>query len=211
VERYLDSQFYESVNDPAWRDRLRVSLGFCREHAWLAVDKRLGDALGFALIYRDVINGMLTRLEDGVPHRTSRRSMSLLRRLPEQVRDIVERILYALIPQKHCPACQHRDEITQFILSELVKELEAPEMADALQQSDGFCLAHLRLALELVRNVSACERLLAIHREKLQSLRAELTEFIRKNDYQFRAEGIGSEGDAWLRAVGLIVGGRNEK
>jgi len=92
-----------------------------------------------------------------------------------------------------------------------VKELETPEMADALQESDGLCLPHLRLALELVRNVSACERLLAIHREKLQSLRAELTEFIRKNDYQFRAEGIGSEGDAWLRAVGLIVGGRNEK
>src|SRR5687767_11547818 len=53
VERYLDSQFYESVNNPAWRDRLRASLGFCQEHAWLAVDQRLGDALGFAIIYRD--------------------------------------------------------------------------------------------------------------------------------------------------------------
>lgn len=211
VKRYLDSQFYESVNDPAWRDRLRVSLGFCHEHAWLAVDKRLGDALGFALIYRDVVNGILNRLEDGVRHRTSRRSMSVLRRIPEPVRDILERILYAVTPQKHCPACQHRDEIRHITLSELVKELEAPEMADALQESDGLCLSHLRLALELVKNVSACESLLAIHREKLRSLSAELTEFIRKNDYQYRAEGIGREGDAWLRAVGLVVGSRNEK
>ena len=211
VERYLDSQFYESVNNPAWRDRLRASLGFCHEHAWLAVDKRLGDALGFAIIYRDVINGILTRLEDGVPSRASRRSMALLRRIPEQVRTIVETMLYALTPQKHCPACQHRDEVTRINISELVKELETPEMAGALQASDGLCVPHLRLALEQVKNVSACETLLAIHREKLESLRAELAEFIRKNDYQFIEEGFGKEGDSWLRAVSMIAGSRREK
>ena len=211
LERYLDNQLYENVNTPAWRDQLRASLGFCHEHAWLAVDQRLGDALGFAIIYRDIINGILTRLEDGVPHRTSRRSMALLRRIPEQVRNIVQRMLYALTPQKACPACQHRDEVTRINISVLVKELEKPEMADALQASDGLCVPHLRLALEHVKNVSACEKLLVIHREKLESLKAELTEFIRKNDYQFIAEGFGKEGDAWLRAVGLMVGSRKEK
>ena len=211
VERYLDSQFYESVNNPAWRDRLRASLGFCHEHAWLAVNQRLGDALGFAIIYRDVINGILTRLEDGVPYRASRRSMALFRRIPEQVRNIVERMLYALTPQKSCPACQHLDETTRINISMLVKELETPEIVDALQASDGLCMPHLRLALEHVKNVSACEKLLAIHREKLESLKAELTEFIRKNDYQFMAEGFGKEGNAWLRAVGMIVGSRKEK
>jgi len=211
VERYLDSQFYESVNSPAWRDRLRASLGFCHEHAWLAVDQRLGDALGFAIIYRDVINGILTRLQDGVPQRASRPSMTLLRRIPEPVRNIVERLLYALTPKKHCPACQHRAEMTRINISELVKELEEPEMAEALQASDGLCLPHLRLGLEQVKDVSALEILLAIHREKLEGLRAELAEFIRKNDYQFVEEGFGKEGDAWLRAVRLIVGSRKEK
>jgi hypothetical protein len=211
VERYLDNQFYENVNTPKLRNWLRASLGFCQEHAWLAVDQRLGDALGFAIIYRDVINGILTRLENGVPYRASRRSMTLLKRIPEQVRNIVERMLYAFTPQKHCPACQHRDEMTRITISELVKELETPEMANALQVSDGLCVPHLRLALEHVKNVSACEKLLAIHREKLESLKAELTEFIRKNDYQFMAEGFGKEGNAWLRAIGLIAGSRKEK
>jgi hypothetical protein len=211
VERYLDSQFYESVNSPAWRDRLRTSLGFCHEHAWLAVDRRLGDALGFAIIYHDVINGILTRLEDGVPSRASHRSMALLRRIPEQVRTIVARMLYALTPQKNCPACQHRDEMTRINISELVNDLETPEMAETLQASDGLCVPHLRLALEQVKKVSACEKLLALHREKLESLKAELTEFIRKNDYRFMAEGFGKEGNAWLRAVRLIVGSRKEK
>jgi hypothetical protein len=211
VERYLDSQFYESVNSPAWRDRLRASLGFCHEHVWLAVDQRLGDALGFAIIYRDVINSTLVRLENDIPSRTSRPSIALLRRIPEQVRSMVERILYALTPQKHCPACQYRDEMTRITISELVKELETPEMADALQASDGLCLPHLRLALEQVRTVSACETLLAIHREKLEGLKTDLTEFIRKNDYQSIGEGFGREADAWLRAVGMIAGSRKEK
>jgi len=211
VERYLDNQFYENVNTPKLRDQLRASLGFCHEHAWLAVDQRLGDALGFAIIYRDVINGILTRLEDGVPSRASRRSMALLRRIPEQVRNTVERMLYALTPQKPCPACQYCAEMTQSTISELVKDLEKPEMTEALQASDGLCVPHLRLTLEHVKNVSAYEKLLAIHREKLESLKAELTEFIRKNDYQFMAEGFGKEGNAWLRAVGLIVGSRKGK
>lgn len=211
VERYLDNQFYENVNTPKLRDWLRASLGFCHEHAWLAVDQRLGDALGFAIIYRDVINGILTRMQDGVPYRPSRRSMALLRQIPEQVRNVVERMLYALTPQKHCPACQYRDEMTQITISMLVKDLEKREMADALQASDGLCVPHLRLALEHVKNVSACEKLLTVHREKLESLKAELIEFIRKNDYQFMAEGFGKEGDAWLRAIGLIAGSRKGK
>ena len=76
VERYLDSLFYESVNDPKLRERLRDSLGFCREHAWLAIDKRLGNALGFAIIYRDVINNVLRKLgNENVPPVTRRSNL----------------------------------------------------------------------------------------------------------------------------------------
>jgi hypothetical protein len=59
-----------------------------------------------------------------------------------------------------------------------------------------------------VRDPSDVERLRAIHYDKLESLKAELDEFIRKNDYQFAGEGFGKEGDAWLRAIGMVVGKR---
>src|ERR1043166_6736560 len=65
VERYLDNQFYENVNSPKSRERLNASLGFCHEHAWLAVNHRLGDALGFSIIYRGVIHTILDRLQEG--------------------------------------------------------------------------------------------------------------------------------------------------
>ena len=211
VERYLDHKFYENVNTPAWRDHLRASLGFCHEHAWLAVNKRLGDALGFSIIYRDIVNSVLKELSDnGEPARTSRWWTSSLQKISEQMRSMIEKILTALTPRKRCPVCEHRDETTGRVLSVFVEELEKPQMSDALEASDGLCLPHLRMTLEHVKEVSVCETLLTIHREKLEDLSAELGEFIRKNDYQAIKEGYGTEGNAWLRAISMIVGSRKE-
>ena len=80
-------------------------------------------------------------------------------------------------------------------------------MHAALAASDGLCLPHLRRALELVRTESAFESLLAVTRERLLELQSELDEFIRKHDYRFQSEGFDSEGDSWLRAIGIICGG----
>ena len=205
VERYLDNLFYENVNNPDLRDILRLSMGFCREHAWLAANQSLGDALGFAIIYQDVIGAALERLDKGVPPPT-RRWAGLLKRIPEQVSAMVYKAVFALMPQKRCPACHHRDEMMQVILWSLVEALGQPEMVEALRASDGLCLPHLRLALQDVKDIPACETLLSIHREKLEGLHIELAEFIRKNDYRFMKEGLGKEGDSWLRAVAMMVG-----
>jgi hypothetical protein len=209
VERYLDNQFYENVNSPKWRDRLRASLGFCHEHAWLAVNKRLGDALGFAIIYHDIANTVLNQLNhDSSSASHSPRRTSLRKQFTDQARITVEKILSAITPRKSCPVCEHREEAIRSTLSVLVKELQTPEMSNALQASDGLCFPHLRLTLEHVKDISVCEKLLTMHRAKLESLRAELAEFIRKNDYQFIQEGFGKEGDAWLRTLGMVVGSR---
>ena len=210
VERYLDTQFYENVNNPDLRDILRLSMGFCREHAWLAANQGLGDALGFAIIYQDVIGAALERLDKGVPPPT-RRWAGLLRRIPEQVSAMVYKAVFALTPQKRCPACHHRDEMVSIIISSLVENLGQQEMLDALHVSDGLCLPHLRLALKAVRDVASCEKLIAIHRKKLEALHADLAELIRKNDYRFMKEGLGKEGNSWLRAVAMVAGNTKER
>lgn len=179
VERYLDNQFYENVNSPGWREHLRLSLGFCREHAWLGVEKRLGDALGYSIIYHDILNNLLRESD--------------------------------LRPHKRCPACEHLDETRRNILSGLAADLRTPEMVEALDASAGLCLSHLRQALEAIGEASLRERLLSIQHAKFEGLRAELAEFIRKNDYQAIKEGFGSEGNAWLRAIGMVAGSRKER
>jgi hypothetical protein len=212
VERYLDNQFYENVNSPAWRQHLRASHAFCHEHAWLGVNKRLGDALGFSIIYHDIVNSVLRQLsEDGSSVRAPGRRVSLPGQLPEALRILIEKVLVTLTPRKRCPVCEHRDETIHNILSALVEDLPTPEMTNAVQDSEGLCLPHLRLAFRHVKDDSSYESLLAIHRARLESLKNELAEFIRKNDYQAIKEGFGSEGDAWLRAISMIAGSRKEK
>ena len=212
MERYLDNQFYENVNSPKWRDQLRVSLGFCHEHAWLGVDQRLGDALGYSIIYRDLLNSVLrhwTGNSGSAP--TSARRPALRRQLPESAQNLMAKVRQALIPRKRCPVCEQREHTARTYISVLLEQLGTPEMISALQASEGLCLPHLHLALERAKDGPASEQLLDIHRTKLESLRAELEEFIRKNDYQAAHEGIGREGDAWLRAIGMVVGKRKAR
>jgi hypothetical protein len=212
VERYLDNQFYENVNSTKWRDQLRASLGFCYEHAWLGVDQRLGDALGYSIIYRDLINSVLRHWKkDSGSTPTPARRPSLRRQLPESARNLIEKVREALIPRKRCPVCEQRDHTARTYISVLLEQLGTPEMISALQASEGLCLPHLHLVLERAKDGPASEQLLDIHRPKLESLRAELEEFIRKNDYQAVNEGIGKEGDAWLRAISMVVGKRKAK
>ena len=212
MERYLDNQFYENVNSPAWRDQLRASHGFCHEHAWLGVNKRLGDALGFSIIYHDIVNSLLRSLkDDNLFARTPGRRASILGQGSESLRRRREGVLAFLAPQQRCPACAHRDEVTRDLLSALAEDLSTSDVQEALQASDGLCLPHLRLALGSANDDSVYETLLVIQRGKLEGLKHELAEFIRKNDYQASKEGFGSEGDAWLRAIAMIVGRRVER
>ena len=212
VERYLDNQFYENVNSPAWRDQLRASQGFCHEHAWLGVDKRLGDALGFSIIYHDIVNSLLRSLKDEPRSaRTQGHRASILRQGSESLRRRAAGVLALLAPQKRCPACTHRDAVTRNLLSALAEDLSTTEVQEALQASDGLCLPHLRLALGSATDDSGDETLLMIQRAKLERLKHELAEFIRKNDYQAIKEGFGNEGDAWLRAIAMVVGRRVER
>jgi hypothetical protein len=211
VERYLDNQLYENVNSPAWRSHLRASYGFCHEHAWLGVNQRLGDALGFSIIYHDIVNNLLNSLnEDQSSARAPRRQGSVLGQIPESLRNRVERLLTSLTPRKRCPACERREEVTRDLLSALAEDAHTAEMMDALKASEGLCLLHLRLVLASVNDTPVYESLLSLHRAKLESLKNELAEFIRKNDYQVIKEGFGSEGNAWLRAIGWVVGKRKD-
>ena len=204
MERYLDNHFYENVNSPTWRDQLRASHGFCHEHAWLGVSKRLGDALGFSIIYHDIVNNLLKSLTDDAS------ATSAPRRRGSVLRNRVEAMLAALTPRKRCPVCEHRDQVARDILSALQADLPTPEFTEALQASEGFCLPHLRLALGSINDAPVYEILITVHRTKLESLKNELAEFIRKNDYQVITEGFGGEGNAWLRAIGMIVGSRKD-
>jgi hypothetical protein len=163
----------------------------------------LGDALGYSIIYHDVVTSVLKQLD------ADKRSIAVPRRRAS-MRDWLAQVRAALTPRKRCPICQYREEMTGQILFAFMEDLPSPELMDALQASEGLCLPHLQQTLETITDSSMHEKLLSIHREKLEKLKTELAEFIRKNDYQAIQKGFGSEGDAWLRSIGMIAGRRKE-
>ena len=183
VIKFLDTLFYEQVNELEMRERLRKSLGLCHEHAWLAADGMQGNALGLAILYEDIMRVALEQLN-------GKKGKQRLAQTGE------------------CPACEQRDSVRHRLLSVLTKYLAEDEMHEALEKSDGLCLSHLRLILEHLKEASMRADLLSVQQEKMEKLQAELIEFIRKNDYRFIHEGFGAERDAWRRAVAMGAGNK---
>jgi hypothetical protein len=209
VNSYLDAILYEMVNDPPTQDTLRQSLGYCNEHAHRLPGISPGVGLGIAIIYRDLINHIIAELQSGLyspPDRLHQIHEFLDRDKPLAA---TEAFVRNLQPREPCPACEHRDRMETLALTAMLEALPNDEqMRAALRSSSGLCLPHLRGAFALARNEAAFKTLREIAETKLTEFKADLDEFIRKNDYRFSKEGFGSEGDSWRRAIDWIVGKR---
>ncbi len=194
ARHYVDGILYEYVNDPGVRDEIRKSRGYCNEHAWWMLDVR-GAGLGIAILQRDVIETVLDLTETWPNGRNARQS--------------AQELLKRLQPTAECPVCAHRRTMEDFMLDTLLQHIGDEELAAALAGSAGLCLPHFSRALELVDEAQALSQLVALEQRKLSELRDDLAEFIRKNDYRFRDEGFGKEGDSWTRAIGVVSGERD--
>lgn len=212
ARRSLVSLFYESVNDVGMREHLRKSLGFCREHAWQVLEPGIGDALGVSIIYHDILRSVLKDLPGDPQHPHSKGLVSsLVDSLPHRQTALGASTVKALTPRAGCPACETRDSTARLYIQALVESIDQEQVSSVLSNSDGLCLPHLQMTFELHHGSKSLGVLLAISREKLLALQHELSEFIRKNDYRFRGERIGSERDAWRRATARLVGERLNK
>ena len=184
VVRTLKSHFYEFVNDPESRVRLRESRGYCREHA--ALLPRTGDALGTAIIYADLTDLAIEQLKAAPPKPGIFSRKTIAKKLAP------------------CTACIQEAEASLRYAQALAAGLGAPEVWEALEAGSGLCTGHLQQTLAAA-DPRLAAKLRAHEIKKLESLKAELYEAIRKSDYRFRHEPIGDEKDAWLRAPGKVV------
>ncbi|MEI6291259.1 MAG: DUF6062 family protein, partial [Chloroflexota bacterium] len=175
--RYLERLFYERVNDYELRLHLRSSQGFCIEHAHMAEEQIQGKALGLAILYEDILRLALDQLNE-------------------------QHTLAA--PIKKCPVCSSREEFTNRVIAELSRLNKHEALEEAFARSQGLCFKHLRQMLTYLKDNNRKSHLLALQSRIMQSLRADLSEFIRKNDYRFMSEESGPEKDSWLRAIKMI-------
>ena len=188
VKRYLRSIFNEYVNDPALRDNLVRSLGFCVEHTQLLLNRRIADPLGASIIYENIVK-------------------KILRELPHQLKS--NDFKQASARTGNCMACEQQDALFDRSLDEIRKTLGQEKMRNALQDSDGLCFPHLTQSLERIKNTDDIEFLLALTKTQLETRQTEMAEVIRKNDHRFQSEGITEdEALAWKKTMCMITGVR---
>jgi hypothetical protein len=192
MRRYLDGILYEFVNDSGVRAELARSKGFCHTHAHMLLGVEGPRALGIAILYRDQVHQFLKFLQ-GLKEPTSDHFW-------RQKRSTVWEA------SEPCPACRLQAEQRLRYSEVVVGSLNEPEFRNAFEASAGLCVSHFLSALDLIQDFSVRDLLIAIQEAKLADLKHDLEEFCRKNDYRFRDEGFGKEGDSWLRAVRLMVG-----
>jgi hypothetical protein len=207
ADDYIDGALWEMVNDPGTRRNLNRARGYCREHAWLLV--RSGASLGAAILMRDVIETLLEVVETATFDAASTGSLSRVwhtfnRNQPCQA---TAGLVADLSPQQLCPVCAVVRQAETYYLETLLKHLTDPDgLAAAYRASDGFCLPHFRLALTRIADEEIFTALVEAQKAVWQRLKADLSEFIRKNDYRFQHEGFGKEGDSWQRAIEAVSG-----
>lgn len=177
-ERRLRFLFHECVNDPDVRTDLRLSLGFCSHHA--AEAARLGNSLGIAILYNDMVA-----------------------RARERVRALASgRRVLALAP---CPLCATEQKDEARYIRALANDLQDEPLQAEYGTAHGLCFSHLEAVMaqasgEVVSFLQAQEE------ARLNTLVHELQEFIRKSDYSFSHELMDVERDSWRRALEKIAG-----
>lgn len=186
--RYIESVFSESMLDPNVRQKLVNSRGFCYEHTWLSIHLKLSDALGQAILFKDLVSN----IQQIIQKHKNQNGNQLIDKLQNST---------------ECPACKIENETEERVLDSFKHGLRDRGFIEEYRRSDGLCFPHLLILLPKLDDKKK-QIVLDYQKHRLNDLEMELSEFIRKSDYRFHDEIIGKEGDSYKRAADLVHGKR---
>jgi hypothetical protein len=168
----MDSFLYESVNDPGLRDQIRADRGLCHRHSWQLA--KFGDALGGAILFRDVLESVLREMS------SPRSGLSLSRR---------PRLLD--VGRKACLFCRSERQSHDAVVTELVTHLDDPELIAAWEGPAALCLQHLSEACGGIHNDAVRMSLLVMHRAKYERVCQQMSSLIEKQSYDHQPRRLG--------------------
>ena len=183
TRRSIESFLYESVNDPGLRDQIRRDGGLCHRHTWQLVG--FADALGCAILFRDVLAASTERLDCARPGWFSKRPA---------------------VSPRPCLFCRLADRSLAGVIYTLAAHVEDPELAPGWAGPAVLCVPHLRQVCGHIEHAGVRQRLLVLHRRKYAGLCDEIGQLIAKQSYDHRPGEIGAEKDSWVRAAAALVG-----
>jgi hypothetical protein len=215
VVHHIDALFYEQVNDPGVREKIRKARGFCRFHARMIARQR--DELGSAIILKDVLSNDLHDLQHGTydhpPHTASRLSRFLegsplghemVGAVGTQTDDSTEARPTA------CPICQTELDLDALGIDGLLEALGGGDLEESYRRSNGLCMPHFRLAFTRCDSEDRWSIVQETQEKAIDSLVSQLDELARKHDYRYRDDPQGAEAGSWLRGLAVTSGSFNE-
>jgi hypothetical protein len=202
--RSLDNLMWERVNDPSTREELVTSRGFCNWHAWMILQvphSQSGTAILHEHLVRDHTETLKRLRRTRHPIRPWKR---LLGRLFSPV--AAPTAASGRRGKAPCPICTHVRSFEATYLWTCLECMTDLDFQRSFEGSFGLCVPHLYLTVSLHPAHPNLPTLFQQQLAKMEALRADLQEFIRKQDYRFRKEPMGDEGTAWRRSIELLTG-----
>ncbi len=185
-ERSIENILYEMVNDPAVRNRIKSSLGFCPFHAHQVIDfvKRNPwlDGLGTSIIYLDMVETYLDMIENGG-------AMSITD-------------MWA-----SCYLCEKAEEFERIYVETLSIRFEEDQklLENYASSSSLLCARHLESVYNRLNRVIG-KKILQIQKEKLTKIAQLMKSYIEKQDYKARSPPTEEESVAWIIAIKALKG-----
>jgi hypothetical protein len=191
VDGYVESLFYERVNDVGTREELRKAGGFCRHHSQTISDH--ADALGSAIILADLIKQTLREIQAGefgdeAPGHPLLRFFDARR---------------AVNTTPACPICVKEDELDELGVHALCEALTDREFNQLFEESTGVCIPHLCLAASHREEWSGWSVLAKVEEQKLRDLVKRLNELAETYDYRSKKKPDAALTASWREALNV--------
>ena len=202
---YLSALLYEQVTDPETRRGLRRSWGFCNWHTWMLPEVE-SSAFGAAILCEDLVTRALRRtqrLGSGARWGAAGRWFGAL--LGQRHRPALVESYEGRAP---CPACVDAAQTQTRYLETLAHFIDDEDVRAAYAQSDGLCVPHVIVALELGSEPAQVQSLVTRTREAWARIERELAAFIAKHDHRNREPYTEAEATSRARAFEMLAGAR---
>ena len=179
TESFMNSILYEGVNDQSVRDLICNAEGLCNAHAYQLLAH--GDPLGHAIIYSDVLNRIIEKMD--------------ITREPVKAN------------REKCFFCQSVEHSESAYVKSFAEGLTDEAFRTRYSENGILCVHHYRTVLGKIKDASIQDFLKQTAIRKYRGLVNSLNEIKRKNDYRNSDEAwTMDEKNAWKKVVAIING-----
>jgi hypothetical protein len=222
LTQHIDMFIYENINNEARREEIRAARGFCSVHATVMA-AGYGRMQSIAALQQDVFNDVLREWDKVNPKPAAqladpRRATTLLltARLTSlrvklafvrKIRSTVHATKEAIRPRRSCLLCDYERGQEVAILQTLADDVLDPDMQEAFERSGGLCLPHFHMLLDAKGlTLERLSKLMEVEYALLRKVKADLDEYVHKQNAAYREEEAGDEAGAPVQATRLTSG-----